>query len=70
MSKTITELSKATPEGKDTMDAVKAADGTYKDRVDESTDVESKLPFAQLPKGKDPDPFTLGPTSPGNGQRE
>lgn len=68
-TKTNTELAQSTGEGKDTMDAIKSAQGTYKDRVDESTDVESKLPFAQLPKGKDPDPFTLGPTQP-SGQRE
>ncbi len=59
------DIVKSMPEDDPNPDnAFKRDQGEYKDATSEETDTEAKLPFAQLPKGTDPDPFTLGPTSP------
>jgi len=45
---------------KDATEKYDAEHGTYKDGTD-SVSVDDRLPTAQMPKGTDPSPFTLGP---------
>lgn len=44
---------------KDAVEADKAANGTYEDKVT-SVEPEQRLPTTQMPKAPDPSPFTLG----------
>jgi len=50
---------------KDATDAYDAGYGSYEANVPRTGDEESLLPTTQLPKGKDPSPFVLGPMATG-----
>lgn len=39
---------------------IEGATGKYEDKVASDTATEGKLPYASLPKGTDPSPFSIG----------
>lgn len=49
----------------DVTDAYDAEHGTYQETPPEDYDENSKFATGNLPKAADPNPFELGPTSPG-----
>lgn len=52
-------LESATAEG-NVQEKIEQATGRYEDKVASDTQMEGKLPYASLPKGTDPSPFTVG----------
>jgi hypothetical protein len=42
------------------MEKIEGATGTYDDKVADNKDTEGKTAYGSLPKGTDPNPFTIG----------
>lgn len=56
------ETIKSAVEDGDVMGKIESAQGEFHDKVGEDTDTASKLPYASLPQGQDPNPFSIGST--------
>lgn len=53
-------LESATQGEGNVQEKIESATGKYEDKVAADTSTEGKLPYASLPKGTDPTPFTIG----------